>query len=500
MVKANNNYDSFDSKYWNTMTGVPMWKTTKDVPYLQDADGNFVESINFAVDGATEGLTFVAGVISSSGNSNPIISCDNPNVVINGNIITVNPGVYSATIYVSTPDALTTNAYEVVVDTSVPVLFGEKVYIDKSTGKIFFNETSTPDLVATMDTSIIPDTQKSNEQATFKVMVGDVKYKFTNAWVYDGIFENTHESRVRFVETFTWDSKTITGYYILLENIKFDHFTGADGAFDLSETFALNYQSRRPQANIFMATLDGRGYALEDVGVYKWHNGIFGNIGDGAVIKNIAIKNVLTNYTATEHSRHGFYNSLLFNTYTSATAKYTLENVYIENNIEYGYSKSVYNSILLREYPSGTANSAGDNAFGSGTFTNVIINTIEVDAEGNPVGTFDENGDITTVDKKSSICGALANINWDAKPISDDCHINNSYVITNGYLLKKTVGNYYEKYATKQNSRGEYFKAYGSYQNFVYNKAEIGVATFSADYWVINADGVPVWKSLEPVA
>ena len=500
--KAEIAVDTFSSDYWViNADGVPVWKSTLEIPQILDAEGNEVDEINYTVSGATDSLFFTAGIWTPYGIKNAVVSTDNAdNIIINGNSIEIKPGKYTATITVANLAGTEEKTVNVSVDNSAAGMYTEKVLVDRATGKIFFNETSTPDLVATIDTSLIPDTQKSNEQTTIEAYIGEEKYTFINAWIYDAIFENTHESRVRFIETFTWASKTISGYYILAENIKFDHFTGADGAFDLSETFTVNKSANVDLINTFVATLDGRGYAIEDLGVVVHHCGIFGNVGEGAAIKNLAIKNVLTNTSEEDNAKHGNVFSLLFYTYTSATAKFTLENVYIENNILYGYSASGhYNSILLRYNPDGEENANGDNPIVSGTFTNVIINTMQVDADGNPVGTFNEDGDITAVASSSDL-KALTQTQWTNKRIGDDCHINNSYVITNGTLIGGLTGNWYEGYAVRKNSRGECFMAYGSYQNFVNNKDDVAVETFSSDYWVINTDGVPVWKSLQPVA
>ena len=483
---------SFENDNWIfNDDGAPTWKSVQVVPQILDAEDKAVKEISYGANGATDSLFYTANVWTSKGVQKAVITTnDAENIIINGNSIEVKPGKYTATITVANEDGSVSKTFNVIVDTSVPEDFNEEVLYSKATGKVLLNGTSIEGSeiikVGEYDFSqVVTGTSISG----LVLYTDNQKYNLTNVLVCDDAFADTHEDRVRFVNLFTYASKTITGYYALAENITFDHFTGASGAYDNSETFRSNRDVDNVM-NIYQATFDGRGYTMKNIGVADRTLGIFGNIADGAVIKNIAFVNVVSNTSASDNGKTGDFWSFLFNTYTSASDKFTLENVYIENTLKVGdYRTDMgYKSTAIMDKPPQTS----DYPIGSGTFTNVIINYMGYDANGNLVGTFDENGNITG--GYASMSALTASL-WDYNGFGDDCHINNSHVITNGYWHGGLQGNWYHATSSRYNSRGECFGEFGSYQSFVNGKDKIGVETFSDKYWTINDDGVPVWTT-----
>ena len=119
-------------------------------------------------------------------------------------------------------------------------------------------------------------------------------YSATNVKMYDGIFVNTPESRIAFVDLLSskgfglntedgawkdWYADEVTGTYIILEDLYFE----ADEI--------ISNQDNAGRYIVFSATLDGLGHALHNVTLdsKEEHGAMFGSIGSNAVIKNLAI-------------------------------------------------------------------------------------------------------------------------------------------------------------------------------------------------------------------
>ena len=140
--------------------------------------------------------------------------------------------------------------------------------------------------------------------------INGVYYKLKNVLYVTKAFENTRESRLDLVETFSsrnrshisWystsidKSREVGGYYVLLDNITLDVSNMPIGIenkvaaedFDFSgrgnEIFSNGSES---YVTTFNGTFDGRGYALNNIGGIE-SSSMFGNAADGATIKNVA--------------------------------------------------------------------------------------------------------------------------------------------------------------------------------------------------------------------
>ena len=131
------------------------------------------------------------------------------------------------------------------------------------------------------------------------------------------------------------------GYFVLGENVDYG------GA-----TFAL------PAENAgFTGIFDGKGYAIENITV-SW-TGLFGTAGDGTIIKNLAMTNVVNNYD--------WVSAVLVRTYATAMDKVHFENIYMHFSEMKGcFRGNSYNGILF----SGAGWSAEAKNY---TFENVVI-------------------------------------------------------------------------------------------------------------------------------
>ena len=147
----------------------------------------------------------------------------------------------------------------------------------------------------------------------------------------------------------------IEGYYVLGANI------------DLANNVNLipSYGDKRYVLNTsksgFMATLDGRGFALYNVNLANCTSGMFG-ILNGATIKNVAFIDIVTNRNDANPSllAHGSYNT-------------TFENVYIKLKAYTGDYGDGYVSVPK-------VFGAISDKYGANSFTNVIYeNTVALD-------------------------------------------------------------------------------------------------------------------------
>ncbi len=487
MIKANNNYDSFDSKYWNTITGVPMWKTTNDIPYLQDAEGNYVESIIFDEDGATEGLTFTAGVFSALGNTTPVVSCDNPNVVINGNMIEVKPGKYTATITVANVSGTESLTFKVSVNTSLSEVFTEEVLLERASGKLFFQGTTLEGTTAAIDMVIV---DKSQACATSFVLSGvvieDQKYKLTNVKMYDKVWENTEESRrdmAAFFSTYTGagaqgpkEVSTLEGYYTLAEDLVFVNVASEEAqAYTFKETF----YSSNGHANTFSGTFDGRGFAMYNIGAYG-NGGMFGLIGSNATIKNVAIINPVTYAGADSPSgfgikahKYGITSTILFYGAAADTglSNINISDVYVEYTTAATSNESVFVAVNMSKLITGTNQVC---------INNFIINRLFIESDYTPATWVDNNAD----GRHDVISNAIWNEWAPPRALGANVTLTNSYLLTFG----RTCGG--------GGWHFEGFVNYKDYATFSTSASTLDLTSFANSNWTVVENSAPTWASL----
>ena len=137
------------------------------------------------------------------------------------------------------------------------------------------------------------------------------------------------------------DAKRAGGYFVLGNDIAFG------GA-----AFALSGEDVG-----FTGVFDGKGYAIDNISV-SW-TGLFGTVGDGTVVKNLAMTNVVNN--------HEWVSAIFARTYETATDTVRFENIYLHfSEMKGSYRSNAYNGILF----GGATWAAQAKNF---TFENIVI-------------------------------------------------------------------------------------------------------------------------------
>ncbi len=177
----------------------------------------------------------------------------------------------------------------------------------------------------------------------------------------------------------------IEGYYVLGANIDVANNTNLIPS-NGDKRYVLN-----TSRSGFMATLDGRGFALSNVNVANCTSGMFG-ILNGATIKNIAFYDIITNRNDANPGllAHGTYNT-------------TFENVYVKLKEYTGTFGDNYVSVPK-------VFGAINDKYGASSFTNVIYeNTVALNTENTKkYNRVQFTGDTTSVYENTTVIGLPA--------------------------------------------------------------------------------------------
>ena len=460
MKADNNDYSSF-VKYWTIVDGIPAWITCTDIAAVEDAEGNPLASIavsgTYTVKVISNGEEVEEGITTSS--ESEYITCNGASVVVAGEGV-----MFSAVINVYYNGKLV-GAIDVVVDNRVPVVINEEILLSKANGKLYLNGTSVANAqivgvtyngasvyaegivdVSNIDVAV-------NTAFTLDVVTSDNKYTFTNVKMYDGVY--AQENKTDLVDLLNDYEGTLTGYYVLAENITFDP-ASKDDRF-IPETDAT--------ANVFNATFDGRGYTLNNVSMNKGY-GIFGTLpGENAVIKNVAINRIFTapqgktSQVATEVGVS--YSSVLFGG-AKSTSQYapdvtknilTMENVYIYRYVSVA---DRYDYIF------------GYNEIGTINLTNVYIELDQDMSLGN-----NNAGKGLGILKSSEVNGSAVKTYF-----TNGCGYSTYNVKLDGVIQL----NSYDDLATRR-------------ANLV-AKEGVDFSSYPSAYWTVAEGKVPAWNTL----
>ncbi len=511
---AEKDLSGFDSKYWTVVYdengAMPVWDSISNLPKLYTASGAEVSEI------VTAGVDEAFVVLAQDANGEPLdvelVSSDPERVVVYDNVIVIEGiGGYSATV-TATVNGISV-IYNVTVDNRSTVVTDEEVVLSKVDGKLYFVKDAREILYQSVvygDVELVTEkgidlstiTGEKGEVISLNVSAEDAKYVLTNVKVYTGAFVNTAKSRQAMSEEFSGadkittnhsaycSAKTLTGYYILLEDITFDYSnlptdnTDAKGFDATGATHELFNNTNDSRKNTFKATLDGRGYSLNNIGILGQSSSIFGFAGDGATIKNIAFNHIdVYKNTAVKEGDETVFQyytvtgiatgAKFFYTVESPDVNITLENVYINDdnandNKTYG-SLFIYTPYTTQTIEGSTIYNA--YSIGNWSFNNVII----INAIG-PIFTGGNGHAIEDDGINIPQYGA----------VKDTDVVLNTYVVTTANMARNAA-------TLTANTRGE---------NFVKGSAlptDADYSKFSSEYWSIVA-GVPVWKSLTVVA
>ncbi len=489
MRKAYNDYSSFSTKYWTVIDGIPYWNSIHEIAILKNAAGERVNSIY--ADNADEVYTVTLTDCSAPTRDFTLETLDVSVITIDGNRIKPVAGAVGTTKVKVHYNDHVVYEFDVAVDVRPTQVVDEEILFSERETRLFFNGTSLAGdevMAASFNGESIlsagrlspVDVKKEygyNNKFTLNVSTNSGRYQFTNVKLYTDVFENTAYSRQSFVNTFgtkaSITTKSIEGYYVLAENLTFNHYDETGAASKLEA------MGGKTGAGIFDATFDGRGFTLNNVLLdhsTNYNYGMFAQRqGMKAVLKNFAINNVYF-YSAggiTSKATAG-YGSLLFSK-PSYVAAYkgnisTIENVYI-------YAKVTSDSKTIRLFYASKAVTGDLLTFGFANWNNVLF--------------VYENGDDTStnVSKKYLISSTDRG---EAPEAEDKVTFNNAYFVNNSYVYDTFYAS-----STDFSALGEGFNAY---QNVAaLTAANKDYSAFSTDYWTIAEGAIPVWKTL-PVA
>lgn len=563
LAKLITDISAFSSEYWTIVDGYPMWNTTIDRVVLED-DAEEVNVTEISKPGS-----YTAKIIDKDKNvitEGLTITCDNENVTTNGNVITVNEGFYKTNITIAKGDVTAT--FAVSIDTRVAdVIPAEKeILLSKLDNYIYVKGTALEEkkIISAVygATELVVDGALDlskldvavNTQIALRVETEDGGlYEVENAKLYDAVFYNDPVSRKAMVDLFSagdrttsgsssaFDKETLTGYYVLAENLTFSAYAEDGVTVSVAEAFSNNGSSYG--SNTLKGTFDGRGYTLNNVIIYESQTagGMFGIAGDGATLKNFAINGLamVTGKASTGYTYAGAAGnySLFFYKPETADSKITFENIYLNRDIT---SKTSYNGVFFNEgiatetvytdyvYVTDEGSTTYKveytyYSFGQLTFNNVIVenktSTSPIFTGGRAIAyqvEWDEasqkyvrvknasNKDVGAYTYSFYGSQAPATSNVDAEGnviikgyssdsiysdaiVKDTDSISNTYFITTGKFGRDAV-------APAANANGDAFKLYASEAKMI--EANNDYTSFSSAYWTVAEGGIPTWKTL----
>ena len=325
---------------------------------IQATEGATIYTSAITVDGTefTNTATFTANVLlggSADGVDASKISwaSSDPNVltVENGVVTAVGEGKANVTVSYTT-DAQTYVSSPVEVTVSFPVVKKDvKVYLDASKGtidgqitanQVFGSDATIAKIYESDDGEDLKESTtwlKENDvgsetERTKTIVVSNGQYGYEiSALVITKVITTAQElASLQTYSEVTEGSAGTTyysygGYFVLANNIV---ATGEEAPFKALSMGSIGSGGHATAEAGFHGTFDGQGYTIKgfkvDIG------GIFGDIGDGAVIKNVAFEDcnaAWRNFTAAEPVRQDGVGVLAAN----AAGNYLIENVFVES-------------------------------------------------------------------------------------------------------------------------------------------------------------------------
>ncbi len=435
--------DFVNSGFWSVVDGQLCWANLAKVAYVLDSESQPVESIS------ASGV-YTLGVLGVDGEIASVVTSDSENVIVNGNQITVAGGYFSANVTIATLDGNYSKTFAVSVDEREAVAVNEEILLSETSGKLYLK--GVQDEKGAEIENIEIESISYNGKAVYvdgawdfevldvaydtsfvlTVSAVDNKYSFNNVVLYTEYFENTEESRAAFVKAIGGEKgASNTGAYALIEDLYFD---GDDSA----------EQFEAVEDATFNGIFNGRGYTLFNVTTAKIQ-GMFGGIAGTATLKNFAIKGI---------SALNDYSGILFGKSTADT-NVTMENVYIYRYVD---NNKVNNTIFVYNVKEGV---------GAWNMSNVIVEQ-EFDSE--------------LTDRKNGI--------FHTKNATLSGNVADTYFLANGDSAN----------ATSADGNLKYYRGTNTYPTLADARkamveAEYNYNSFSSDYWLIDADGLPAWKT-----
>ena len=249
---------------------------------------------------------------------------------------TLDTGVYTSnalTVTVSVPTVDKTNSIcvdlDANADTIANCLTAEKVF---GTATTITSVRATTDLstdIYTDNAWLAEKDQGDEEERTHTLKVYNASYAYlVKAFVATKVITTASElANLQSYTTVTTGTNNANktyysygGYFVLANNLT---ATGTESAFGANSIGSISSGANMQATYGFHGVFDGRGYKVD--GFSYGLGGVFGDIGNNAVIKNVAF----TNATVGVGSRQNGVGLLSAN----ANGSYTISNVYVQGSI-----------------------------------------------------------------------------------------------------------------------------------------------------------------------
>ena len=335
-AKANaDSLETFNKKYWTVVNGVPYWKsiysTDKVNVVVTDTNSNNIEHIEL-LDNATE---LNVSLVDASGFVIPefVISevegliVDNVNKTIKLANNPTGKGYYLVNITAIVEGIVVEKELQVNY-TLEEILVTDKVLysqVDKElnteslkqalqkVGVTDFNPEDIDGYYDEPSNSIVQDLELEviisgtvnnrtvKDSQTAYLFMNNKIYKLNNVYAYTKLIDDLSDldylgDRGQLYsekyldannkeQTRYWYETSFTGYYLMTNNIDGIDATAPNGK-RLIAGASTSYEIRGGFSGVF----DGNGYTISNVTIQS--KGLFGSAGDGAVVKNVAFKNI----------------------------------------------------------------------------------------------------------------------------------------------------------------------------------------------------------------
>lgn len=475
-------FTGLDKNVWNVATGaLPMFKSSLSNVTISDSE--------LTVELGKE-ITLTAEIKDIAGNKLPYCpitwTSSNQDVatVENGALtllsqgettITASCGDYSATCAVTVLWAIVPQdktAVTLYLDANNSASLTEQIFTQAKAEKLFdpFTATKVLDYSVIDSTDLMADanylkTVDANGTARDKTLViygEEVAYKVSVKVVTKVIMTASELAKLQSYTTVTTgtNSKNNTyysygGYFVLGGNIT---ATGTEAAFTAPSVGSISSGNEALNTYGFHGTFDGRGYMVS--GFKYTTGGIFGDIGDNAVIKNVAFTKCTAEYMTGTTNGSGVLSA-------NARGTFLVSNVYVEgqmtgNNggILFGRSSAdgrVEDTVVVTK---------SNNAWKTGALAGWLVGSMTFD---NVTIVYDSTSDIRT----------LKAFGGDPTMYTNVTEYQEQTDGTIKQILSKTADNTYTKTITLVETTA-------TLADFAY---------YDDEYWTVTAGYAPVFKA-----
>lgn len=369
MDDTKNDLTSFNSLYWNTEDGCPIWN---GIEYVK-VNGMFSEKDGLLInyDGSNDvSLTTVVG--------------ENATIKQNGTTLDVTDGKVDVT----------------------PLLFKDNGYTDVAYVTLQATVAGVTTNYLVKAYTLVIDDANDLQAFTFQIGYADAsanqKYTFASKDL---------------IETAIFD-----GYYILAEDISGNDGYGTEENPHTHSSYTSGFNANGQNKVLYMdgttqatsdylmedlgltGTFDGNGYTVSDM--YMKNGGLFGVVGEYGMVKNVAFKNI-TNAAASSLLYYVFDSAKLSNVYLEATVESnTYTNVALSNWIK---GSVIMENVIVKAFYEKTLPTSLNT---SRTYMYGFVGGVNTSYMPEGVGTLDSWSNVYVIDENALVLYAQKTDTW----------------------------------------------------------------------------------------